>query len=397
MSGLGAAQAANALDYHDPFEVRVPNVLELSVERDPQETILREKAALERNAVARQIMDAVPEMVMVLNDKRQLVFGNSTLLKALGKESLDQLLGLRPGEILGCIHASRSEDGCGTTQFCKYCGAYKALLGTLAGQRKSEECRVIRTVQGEIDAMDLRVQSVPLSVEGITFIFFHIADISQEKRKRALERIFFHDILNTVGGVQGLLELVQGEIGGESRDLLALALRQTRFVVEEIQAQNALNAAETQQLCVSLQEVNTLDVLTHVRETYGSHPVGQKRQINIVSESESAVLSTDLVLLRRVLGNMLKNALEASDPGAQVELGVVRKAKGVVFWVKNDAVIPKDVQLQIFKRSFSTKSKSRGLGTYSMKLLAEKYLKGKVWFTSQNASGTVFYVELPRS
>ncbi len=395
MSRLGAAQAANALDYLDPFEVRTPKVLELSAERDPQETIFRQRALLERNAVARQVMDAVPEMVMVLNAKRQLVFGNSTLLKAAGKESLDQLLGLRPGDILGCIHASRSEHGCGTTQFCKYCGAYKALVSGLAGQRKSEECRVTRYVHDEIEAMDLRVHSVPISVEGITFIFFHVADISQEKRKLALERIFFHDILNTVGGVQGLLELVQDEINGESKDLLELALRQTRSVVEEILAQKALNAAESHQLGVSPQDVNTLDVLLHVRDTYSNHLVGQDRHINIASGSEAMVLFTDPVLLRRVLGNMVKNALEASNPGAKVELGVVRKAGSVVFWVKNEAVIPKDVQLQIFKRSFSTKSKGRGLGTYSIKLLAEEYLKGKTWFTSQSASGTVFYVELP--
>mgnify|MGYP006293419399 CR=1 len=34
----------------------------------------------------------------------------------------------------------------------------------------------------------------------------------------------------------------------------------------------------------------------------------------------------------------------------------------------------------LFKRSFSTKGVGRGIGTYSMKLFGEKYLKGKVDF-----------------
>lgn len=38
--------------------------------------------------------------------------------------------------------------------------------------------------------------------------------------------------------------------------------------------------------------------------------------------------------------------------------------------------LPLLVQLQIFNRSFSTKGKGRGTGTYSMKLLTKRYLKG---------------------
>jgi len=37
---------------------------------------------------------------------------------------------------------------------------------------------------------------------------FSIMDISHEKRRRALERIFFHDILNIAGGMQTYLEFM---------------------------------------------------------------------------------------------------------------------------------------------------------------------------------------------
>ena len=55
-----------------------------------------------------------------------------------------------------------------------------------------------------------------------------------------------------------------------------------------------------------------------------------------------------------------------------------------------------DIQLQIFQRSFSTKGLTRGLGTYSVKLLTENYLKGKVSFMSNALEGTVFSVELKK-
>ena len=65
-----------------------------------------------------------------------------------------------------------------------------------------------------------------------------------------------------------------------------------------------------------------------------------------------------------------------------------------VFSVNNPGVIPDDVGLQIFQRSFSTKGHGRGLGTYSMKLFGENYLNGKVYFQSDDKKGTTFTIEL---
>ncbi len=60
-------------------------------------------------------------------------------------------------------------------------------------------------------------------------------------------------------------------------------------------------------------------------------------------------------------------------------------------------VMADDVRLQIFQRSFSTKGGGRGIGTYSMKLLTEKYLHGEIHFTSTNPKGTTFYIEIQNS
>lgn len=53
------------------------------------------------------------------------------------------------------------------------------------------------------------------------------------------------------------------------------------------------------------------------------------------------------------------------------------------------------MRLQIFNRSFSTKSTGRGLGTYSMKYLTEKYLRGEMSFTSVEGEGTTFLARYP--
>jgi sensor histidine kinase regulating citrate/malate metabolism len=92
---------------------------------------------------------------------------------------------------------------------------------------------------------------------------------------------------------------------------------------------------------------------------------------------------------------MVKNALEACKVGETVTLNCESSYNQVHISVHNPTVMPHHVQLQVFQRSFSTKGSDRGLGTYSMKLLAENYLHGKVQFQSSPESGTKFVVTVP--
>ena len=87
----------------------------------------------------------------------------------------------------------------------------------------------------------------------------------------------------------------------------------------------------------------------------------------------------------------IKNALEAARPGQMVTICCRPVETDVEFSVHNPNEIPRKVQLQIFQRSFSTKGVGRGLGTYSMKFLSERYLHGNVAFASTAEDGTTFY------
>ena len=103
------------------------------------------------------------------------------------------------------------------------------------------------------------------------------------------------------------------------------------------------------------------------------------------------------MLLRRVLGNLTKNALEATPEGGTITLAVQADDDTVQFSVNNPTVMPEEVKKQVFQRSFSTKGGSgRGVGTYSVKLLTERYLGGAVTFTSESPAGTTIAVSLPR-
>jgi signal transduction histidine kinase len=120
-----------------------------------------------------------------------------------------------------------------------------------------------------------------------------------------------------------------------------------------------------------------------------------KRLIRIKDASRSTRFTSDEALLGRVIGNIVKNAIEASVPGETVTIDCFTSDGFIHFRVNNPTYMPENIRLQVFNRSFSTKGTGRGLGTYSMKFLTEKYLHGRITFTSTEEEGTTFTAACP--
>lgn len=348
-----------------------------------------------------QLLDALPQMAMIVNDRRQAVAVGRVLRETLGRD-LSSLLGLRPGEIVGCLHSAEGKDGCGTAPACELCGAVEAVEAALVMRQPAvREARLRRALPGGDQWLDVRVAVHPFTWNGALLALVVLDDISQAKRLEVLGRVFFHDVLNTVGCVAGYVRCL-GELSEAERPAALATLTQlTADLTEEIEAHRDLIAAESGQLSIETHRVEIRPLLRDLRAQYARHHVATGRNISLECrcsrcESVECALSTDARLLRRVLGNMLKNALEAVPPGATVTLGCSCEAGRVVLSVGNPGVIPPKVQQQVFERSFSTKAeRGRGIGTYSMKLLSERYLGGRVSFTSSEADGTRFFLELP--
>lgn len=341
----------------------------------------------------RDLMRAIPNIVLILNQKRQIVFANERLLEHLQLQDLREVIGQRPGELFTCTHAFETEGGCGTTRFCRHCGAVRAILQAQKGYTDVQECRILRN---DGKAMDLRVWATPLTFNGENLVIFAVMDIEDEKRRAMLERTFFHDILNTAGIIRGTVELLPTvEEAETAQQLQGMLLNATRRLIGEIEMQHELVAAEHGELQLAYENIEARAFLHDLARTYATHKVANKRRIQVLPVAEEVVFQSDPRMLARVLGNLIKNALEASQPGDTVTLHCGRDGDAVCFQVHNPTAMPPEVQEQIFQRSFSTKGKGRGVGTYSIKLLTEHYLHGKVAFKSKANEGTTFLVTYP--
>lgn len=362
--------------------------------RSSQQEVYEQVEVLGSHPLLGLMLEAMPEMAAILNANRQIILANSALANYLKIKNLNQVLGCRPGEASGCPNAVIHDQGCGCAPLCRNCGAAAAIGSALAGQTASCKCTI--HPEGKLESWDLVVKASPLIVDDQRFVIFALTDVSREASYRILERTFFHDILNTAGGVQGLADLVNdAEDMDEVQEYAPLLANQAEQLVAAIESQRDMLAAERGELEVAVQPVGSLTVVQATMDLYRSHQVALDRTIARDPECDRMIVTTGKVLLQRTLGNMLKNALEASQPGETVTIGCRDLDGKARFWVHNTAVMPPEVRQKVFKRSFSTKGSGRGLGTYSMKLMGEKYLGGQVDFAVHTDQGTTFWIDLP--
>ncbi len=344
----------------------------------------------------RTILNSISNITAVVNKQKKVIVSNEHLVNTAGLQSLDEIIGHRPGEFFHCIHVTNGGI-CTATDNCRFCGINQTIHESQKqNKRISGECRITTRTDGRLMSYDFRVTCVPLLFNGEHYTLLNLVDISSEKRNEMLEKVFFHDLLNRLGGFDGIIKIIKSENKQPELDeFIDLLNTIGELTIEDIQTQRILRAAENADLILNIRDFTSTEIIESVRKQISFHPSAQNKKIVVCSECEEFQLKTDGTLLKRILLNMVKNAAEATPEGGSIELISTEKPETAVFSVRNTGVVPDDIRLQIFQRSFSTKGPGRGLGTYSMKLFGENYLRGKVYFTSEAREGTVFTIELP--
>jgi signal transduction histidine kinase len=108
-------------------------------------------------------------------------------------------------------------------------------------------------------------------------------------------------------------------------------------------------------------------------------------------------LSTDPLILKRILTNLLNNAVQAMPNGGKLTLKAqIEQDDAVISVTDTGAGIPVEVREKLFTPLFTTKSKGQGFGLAVVKRMTEA-LGGNVSFESEEGKGTVFIVRLPAS
>jgi signal transduction histidine kinase len=366
-----------------------------------------EVRTVSQSPIVSALLEAVDAGLLVLNRERQILATNrAPLLESL--RHTPRSIGLRPGEFFACPRAAEQPQGCGAGEHCLACGTFQAVTRSQATRIAVEQECLLTSGDGVSGTpLELNVRATQVDIDGKDYTVVSLRDISHEKRRQALERIFFHDILNTLSALSNWTHLLNHSTGERLDRARERVSRLVGQLEREIQLQRTLLEAEQGTLQPHRVAVAPVALLADLRGMFADAQAAQQRILTVEDGCAGVELVTDPVLLGRVLVNMVKNAFEATPAGGQVRLWCEREtapsaggkpapSDAVAFHVHNPGEIPPAVAARVFQRSFTTKAGTgHGLGTYSMKLLGERYLGGKVGFVTSAAAGTVFSIRLP--
>jgi signal transduction histidine kinase len=105
-------------------------------------------------------------------------------------------------------------------------------------------------------------------------------------------------------------------------------------------------------------------------------------------------LYTYKTALEIILGDLLKNAIEAVDEKGRIEISLRKEGEKTVLMVKdNGHGIPKKHIKKVFDPFFSTKRDSTGLGLSTVARYVQM-LEGKLSVSSEEEKGSTFLVEV---
>lgn len=363
-----------------------------SPERVSGDTLADQVRSTSENPLVDTIMKVVGGVVAVLNEHRQILAINQALLELFGIGDAIAVLGLRPGEAIGCIHAQEMPAGCGTSEFCRTCGAAIAMVTSLSDSRPvSKNCALAVERHGRREDLYLRVSACPMAFGERRLLMLFLQDITHQQKWAALERMFFHDINNLVTGLLGNSEMLLATGCEDDQELAHDIIKLSRRLAKEVAIQNSLSRTELNAYQPVFSTVMVREILGEARAAFANHPAARNKRIEYPDPAPDLAVQTDFPLFMRVFANMLMNALEASGEGEAVQVWLEQGEGMITFCVRNSQSIPPDVAKRIFQRNFSTKEeRGRGLGTYCMKLIGEQVLSGDVSFDSSAEGGTVF-------
>ena len=232
----------------------------------------------------------------------------------------------------------------------------------------------------------------------------HLEALHQENE--GILSMVVHDLRTPFSQIKGLAELLESDdITGEERAFMLQKINES--------TDNGLHLIEDLML-VSRKKRGAMDALRK-RETIeveaflqGFMPyyqqLAQKKNIDLqwANTAGSTQMLTDVPYFKRILDNLITNAIKFTFPGKQVmvsatlmdeqevRLAVIDEGQGI-----KSKELPKLFTrfARLSARPTGTED-STGLGLSIVKALAE-YLGGRVWAESQWQKGSTFYVQLP--
>ena len=204
-----------------------------------------------------------------------------------------------------------------------------------------------------------------------------------------------HDLKNVIVALRAAeWEMARTTTSGPLKEIMTLGMAGVDSLLRTLQTLQAYSRTGTLEL-----QLASVDPATVVQDTMALSRMDlsyRTRRVTSQVAADLPSLQADRQKLIQVFVNLMRNALHATQNGAQVTLSVQAHGGEVEFSVEDEGPgVPTELQERIFEPFVSSKGdQGLGLGLYMAKLIVESH-HGRIGVRNRPEGGARFEVVLP--
>ncbi len=258
--------------------------------------------------------------------------------------------------------------------------------------------------QGEFLPVEVYVKRI--DIEAVSFLQWILRDVTERlelaKLRSDLTSMIFHDLRSPLGNIISSLEVLRESLVGDDETIqavLSIASRSSRRASRLVESLLDLDRLETDQAVLNKSETSIGALVAEAVEEV--HPTaeakGQQLRMELAPGLPMVLMDVDMV--RRVLINLLENAIKFSRGGDLIQISVRQVEDYLQIAVKDSGV---GISLRDRERIFEKftrlggeeRPKGLGLGLAFCRLAVEAH-EGQIWVESEEGKGSTFTFTLP--
>lgn len=220
-----------------------------------------------------------------------------------------------------------------------------------------------------------------------------------------LTRMIVHDLKTPLTSMLATLEMLRdgdfGAVGERAGRALSDVEGKAEDLLSLIEDLLDLSRAEERTLSLTHEPVAPAALLAELSFDWALR--FRQEQTTAVTEvaDDAPVFHADKVIIKRVLSNLIQNAITHSPMPVTLSLGARREGTGILLTVADDGPgIAGEYQETIFQKfeqiqvPHAPRVRSSGLGLSFCRIAVESH-GGAIWVRSEEGKGSVFHVLLP--
>lgn len=202
-----------------------------------------------------------------------------------------------------------------------------------------------------------------------------------------------HEVRNPLGGMALFAGLLKEELGDHPAGRKHLEKISTELDYLSRVVNDFLDFARERPL--ELEELDPRPEFEQVEHLSASELQQARVRLKAEVAPEVRQVRWDRERMRRVLLNLVRNAIQASEPGGEVALRLARDGERLLLQVcDNGCGIPVQKREQVFEPFYTSRQQGTGLGLALVKRIVEAH-GGSISLTTQAEKGTTFTLRLP--